>query len=346
MNFDSIPMGNYHDHIYYAKIGYPGAKSPLKVLLDTGSNESWLISDQCDSYYCDGRNYYSVDPVAVDADFVRVRYYSGSIEGFGVSDSIYLGSLRADDQHFIAASYVNIENIWNFEGIIGMGPKSKSVVFGKPTFVENLYRQDQISNAIFTFIFNAKSLKLKNELIIGGIDRRKYLGHLTWIQNNSPSFWQVPILRFGVGHHSYPSSDYMIFDSGTPYIVCPHDTLMAINDIIGAEAVDDSPYYAVPCKNSLMRAKLTFEVGGRKESMESYRIELYPEDYIYEEDDICYTAFISHPEWADHPQFRYRWVMGAHFMKIYYLAFDMETDQIGIAPLKIPRIKTYTDNLS
>jgi hypothetical protein len=61
---------------------------------------------------------------------------------------------------------------------------------------------------------------------------------------------------------------------------------------------------------------------------------LYPEDYLYEEDGICYTIFTSHPEWTHHPDFKNRWVMGAHFMKIYYLAFDLETDQIGIAPLR------------
>jgi hypothetical protein len=340
VNFESISMGSYRDFIYYAKIGFPHSKTPLKVLLDTGSNEFWLVSDQCDSSFCEGRNFYPVGSFAETFEFLRVRYFSGIIEGFGVADSIFLGPLRAQCQDFIAATYVDIENVWDFDGIIGMGPKRESMAFGRPTFVENLYLQEQIPNAIFTFLFAPKASKRKSQLIIGGIDRKKYKGHLHWLQNESRSFWQVPLLKFNVDDFQHSGYDNILFDSGTPYIVCPHEILLEINDVLDAVPVENTGYFAVPnilgvpCQSGLMGPKITFEIGTRNGSTGSFMIFLYPEDYLYEEDGICYTIFTSHPEWTHHPDFKNRWVMGAHFMKIYYLAFDLETDQIGIAPLR------------
>lgn len=109
----------------------------------------------------------------------------------------------------------------------------------------------------------------------------------------------------------------VVLDSGTSFIMGPVAEVRAIAGMARATEVDG--LYAVPCDGDM--PDLAFAIGGRKYA-------LAKEDLVVERSgDGCVLGLIGIPAEAMLPA----WVLGALFMRKYYVQFDFGRERLGFA---------------
>lgn len=166
----------------------------FSVILDTGSSNLWINSDQCHSEACvlhrrfhpkQSRTY---KKLAVE---MSVQFGTGNIEGFLARDTFTLGPLRIQKQAFgqITSQVGQVFVAGKFDGILGLSFPSLSAAGYKPVF-DNIMSQKLLTNNMFSFYFT--TLPVQNSAILFGAPARElYHGELQWVQVHTPLYWQV-----------------------------------------------------------------------------------------------------------------------------------------------------------
>jgi len=209
-----------------------------------------------------------------------------------------------------------------------MSPRFLGYNSKQKTFVDNLWSQSQIKHAMFSFIlYEYDEQPNSSFMIIGGIDDTLFRGQLHWLPNYDTIFWSLDVTHVGFGTTFGKAQGTAIIDSGTSYILCPNYVLKGIHALINASLED--AFYVVSCNEIKRMPTITLVVGNGLE------IPLFPEDYTYHLSGVCYSNFMPMDPDSDVPQVRDRgkpdWILGAAFLRAYYVAFDLEESRIGIA---------------
>lgn len=206
-----------------------------------------------------------------------------------------------------------------------MSPRITGARTGYNTFLENLSLQRQFHSTVFSFIlYDYDDKSNESYLILGGVDHDLYGGRLEWVSNNSPYFWSLPVTHVSFGNTFGRAKGSAIIDSGTSYIFCPERILEGMHQLIGAKPGKDDPFRTVDCDSVKKMPKFTLVID------DEFEIPLYPNDYIYKIGSVCYSAFLPMEHENDDPT-NPDWILGAAFLRSYYVAFDTENSQIGIA---------------
>lgn len=206
-----------------------------------------------------------------------------------------------------------------------MSPKFTAYHTQKSTFIDVLWRQHQIKRAIFSFVlYDYDDKDNESYMLLGGIEDNLFYDSLFWLRNHDPLFWSLSVTHVGFGSTFGKAEGRAIIDSGTSYILCPRHILSGIHKLIGAVLKDS--FYEVPCENIRRMPTITIVID------DDLEIPLYPEDYTYRLHDVCYSNFLP-MEKDDDVRSRKKpdWILGASFLRTYYIAFDMEESRIGIA---------------
>lgn len=164
-------------------------------------------------------------------------------------------------------------------------------------------------------------------MIIGGIDRQLYRGDMDWVENNSLYYWSLPVTHVAFGRTYGQAKGSAIIDSGTSYISCPDRILEGMHQLIGARPGKDEPFWTVDCDNIARMPTFTLVIN------DAFEVPLYPRDYTYKIGSTCFSAFLPMDHDNEDPR-NPDWILGAAFLRSYYVAFDMKNSQIGIARYK------------
>lgn len=206
-----------------------------------------------------------------------------------------------------------------------MSPRITGARTGVSTFLENLASQRQFEHPVFSFIlYDYDDLQRQSYMILGGIDHKLYQDELQWVDNNSLYFWSLPVTHVSFGQTFGKAKGSAIIDSGTSYIFCPGRILEGMHQLIGAKPGKDEPFWTVDCSNIARMPTFTLVID------DEFEIPLYPSDYTYRIGSTCYSAFLAMEHENDDPK-NPDWILGAAFLRSYYVAFDMDRSQIGIA---------------
>ena len=200
----------------------------FKVVLDTGSSNLWVPSQECGSIACYLHTKYDSSASSTykknGSDF-EIRYGSGSLSGFISQDVMTIGDLKIKKQDFAEATAEPgfAFAFGRFDGIMGLGYDTISVNKVVPPFY-NMLDQGLLDEPLFAFYLGntANGDDDQSEATFGGINKNHYTGNLTKIPLRRKAYWEVELDSITYGDATAElDSTGVILDTGTSLIALP-----------------------------------------------------------------------------------------------------------------------------
>eukprot|EP00375_Theileria_parva_P003530 XP_766213.1 pepsinogen [Theileria parva strain Muguga] len=228
-----IPIPHLRHVQYVMSIGVGTPKQEIYPIIDTGSTNTWVISEQCNSITCSGvptfnsRKSSTFSPVN---EGLRIRFGTGTIKGVLGIDNVTIGQDTIEKQIFglVNEESSNVFKVIKFQGIIGLGfPK---LAFDHHTSLYDNYSKQINADLIFSLYFSNQY----SYVMIGGVDERFYVGDLYMLPVVREYYWEIKLYELWVGNVKLCCDDesYVIFDSGTSFNTMPHDQFLYFKHIV------------------------------------------------------------------------------------------------------------------
>lgn len=321
------PLTNYANAQYFTEIelGTPG--QTFKVILDTGSSNLWVPSQDCSSLACFLHTKYDHDASSsykANGSEFSIRYGSGEMKGYVSSDTLTLGDLVIPKQDFAeATSEPGLAFAFGkFDGILGLAYDTISVNKIVPP-IYNAIDKGLLESPQFAFYLgnNAEDEEDGGEATFGGYDSSKFTGKITWLPVRRKAYWEVSFEGIGLGDEfAELKSTGAAIDTGTSLITLPSSLAEIINAKIGATK-SWSGQYQIECEKRDELPDLTMNFSG-------YNFTLSPYDYTLDVGGSCISVFTP----MDFPEpIGDLAIVGDAFLRKYYSIYDLKKDAVGLA---------------
>lgn len=322
-----LPLTNYLNAQYFTEIqlGTPGQS--FKVILDTGSSNLWVPGTSCSSLACYLHQKYDHDSSSTykenGTDF-SIRYGSGSLEGFISQDTLTFGDLVIPKQDFAeATSEPGLAFAFGkFDGILGLAYDTISVDKVVPP-IYNAIDQGLLDDPQFAFYLGdtSKSEEDGGVCSLGGYDKSKFTGDITWLPVRRKAYWEVKFDGLGLGdEYASLQGHGAAIDTGTSLIALPSQLAEILNAQIGAEKSWNGQY-TIDCDSRENLPDMTFTFDG-------YNFTISPYDYTLEVSGSCISALTP----MDFPApIGPMAIIGDAFLRKYYSIYDLGRDAVGLA---------------
>ncbi|GFO20547.1 cathepsin d [Plakobranchus ocellatus] len=331
-----IELQNLNNTVYYGSInvGTPGQQ--LNVAFDTGSSATWIFSERClSSPDCHmHRKYNNASSTTLKNKLVRFafEYFTGSLSGVWVEDSISVGGLTVENQTFGLATVNDgvYENV-DIDGMIGLGFLK---MFGgkEPNLFDNMVGQGLLQNPVFSFYFNRKdSDDPSSRLTLGGTNPDLYTGDFTFVDLTAQNRWQFEgdWVQLNDGEVIFSKYGFQaVVESDNDMIVGPYEDVSDLNMKLGATLLSENGYlyvYEINCDSIDSLPDVEFIVDGKKLALSS-------KDYIVKRNGRCLSAFAGKKNST--VKRHQLWILGTPFMRGFYTQFDKGNGRIGFAKAK------------
>ncbi|KAK3724485.1 aspartic proteinase precursor [Vermiconidia calcicola] len=325
----SVPVDNFLNAQYFSEISIGNPAQQFKVVLDTGSSNLWVPSQDCGSIACylhskydhSGSNTYKKN----GSEFA-IRYGSGSLEGYISQDQVTIGDLMIKDQLFAeATSEPGLAFAFGrFDGIMGLGYDTISVNKIPPPFY-NMIDQDLLDEPVFSFyLSDTNDEGAESECMFGGVNKEHYTGEMVKIPLRRKAYWEVDLDAITFGDQTAEiDGTGVILDTGTSLIALPSTLAELLNKEIGAKKSFNGQY-TVECEKRDSLPDLTFTLTG-------YNFTISAFDYILEVQGSCISAFMGFdiPEPAGPLA-----ILGDAFLRKWYSVYDLGNNAVGLAKAK------------
>lgn len=329
-------LRNFMDAQYYGDITLGTPPQPFKVVFDTGSSNLWIPSSQCSwlDVPCWLHNRYNgkkSSSYVKNGTAFAIRYGSGSCKGFQSVDTLQVAGVTVKNQMFGEAT--NEPGIAfvaaKFDGLLGLGYNTISVNGVVPPFY-NMVSQKAVDTSVFSFYLDRNvNDSTGGELLLGGIDKSKYVGDITYTPVTQKGYWQFKMDSVVInGEPTFCINGCnAIADTGTSLIAGPSEEVKKLNDLIGAIPIVGGEY-TIDCAKVESLPDLTFVISGKK-------FVLKGRDYIMQISSMGQTECISGFIGLDVPAPRGPlWILGDVFIGPYYTVFDLANNRVGFAQTK------------
>ncbi|KAJ4254320.1 hypothetical protein NW762_009912 [Fusarium torreyae] len=353
---------------YYAEfqVGTPGQN--ISFLLDTGSSDTWVNSDdtdlcssaslQSENGYCmttfkpdDSRTYKVVDRDGFDITYLDARQISGDY----FNDTLTIDGKSIQNQQLGLASKSDRPT-----GIMGLG-FSANVAANKtyPTVVDNMVSQGLIERAAFSLWLNDVDSD-QGTILFGGIDTKKFVGKLATLPL-LPEATSLNITSFSVAFEGLKvntsddkeavdlkdlkSDTVAILDSGSTLCLLPDDQVEDIYDAFGILSIQGNNVPFIDCAYGKDKSKglsFDFQFDGKTISVPmsemvvdafSDKQELFDhpllKPYFKDWDDVC--MFGMAPTSMYGVKTASFVLLGDTFLRSAYVVYDLANEQLGIA---------------
>ncbi|KAJ2993835.1 hypothetical protein HDV02_002040 [Globomyces sp. JEL0801] len=317
----------------FIQIGTP--RQPMVVLFDTGSSLFWVRSSNCRAKECINQatynnakssTYKKLTPASLNGEQEQtITYGDGTLVNCTVNqDSLIIGTRIIQNQNICEA--YNIETTTaSTDGIIGIGPPDGS---GSPADVfKTLLNQSDSTTTMISFWYNRDPNAERNnggEITFGGTDTAKFTGSPKFVPliQSITHYWEVKLDSIGLADNSQANASpfNIIIDTGTTYTLLPAATFDKLNKQMNA-VKDDSlgGLYRIPCNDVSKIKPITFNFGSSTLTLSGSQLV-----NIAFKEKICISIF--QPGTRGIPP-----IIGAQFLKNYYVIFDYGRKQIGFA---------------
>lgn len=325
-----VPLTNYVNAQYFTEIQLGSPGQTFKVILDTGSSNLWVPSQDCSSLACYLHTKYDHDASSTykaNGSEFSIQYGSGAMEGYVSQDLLAIGDLVIPKQDFAeATSEPGLAFAFGkFDGILGLAYNTISVNKIVPP-VYNAISQGLLDSPQFGFYLGDTSKNEENGGVatFGGYDESLFSGKITWLPVRRKAYWEVTFDGIGLGdEYAELTLTGAAIDTGTSLITLPSALAEIINAKIGATK-SWSGQYQVDCASRDSLPDLTMTLGGTNFTLSAY-------DYILEVSGSCISVFTP----MDFPQpIGDLAIVGDAFLRRYYSVYDLERDAVGLAPAK------------
>ncbi|CCO28146.1 saccharopepsin [Rhizoctonia solani AG-1 IB] len=321
----NLPLHNYLNAQYYADITLGTPPQSFKVVLDTGSSNTWVPGKSCTSIACflhakydsGASSTYKANGTAFD-----IKYGSGSLEGFMSQDTLAIGDISVKHQDFAEATKEPglAFAFGKFDGILGLAYPRISVNGAVPP-VYNMIDQGLIKEPLFTFRVGG-SEEDPGEVVFGGIDESHYKGKIHYVPVSRQAYWEVALESVTLGDDTLELENAgAAIDTGTSLIALPTDIAEMINAQIGAKRSWNGQY-TVPCDKVASLPDLTFKFGGKPYPLKG-------SDYVLNVQGTCISAFTGLD--LNLPDGGSIWIVGDVFLRKYFTVYDIGRNAVGFA---------------
>ena len=321
-----VPIQNFLNAQYYSEIAIGSPKQTFKVVLDTGSSNLWVPSQDCGSIACYLHTKYNHDDSSSykkNGSHFEIRYGSGELEGYVSQDTVFIGDIEIEKQDFAeATSEPGLAFAFGrFDGIMGLGYNTISVNGIVPPFY-NMIDQGLIDEPVFAFYLGDTNTEGDESVVtFGGIDKSHYKGDMTKIPLRRKAYWETDLdaITFGKDTAQLDKTG-AILDTGTSLIALPTTLAELLNKEIGATKGFNGQY-SVDCDKRDELPDLTFTLTGHNFTIDAY-------DYILQVQGNCISAFqgFDIPEPAG-PLV----ILGDAFLRKWYSVYDLGDNSVGLA---------------
>jgi len=324
-----VPITNFMNAQYFSEIDIGTPPQTFKVILDTGSSNLWVPSQQCGSIACYLHTKYDSSASSTykaNGTKFEIRYGSGSMQGFVSQDTVTIGDIAIKGQDFAeATSEPGLAFAFGrFDGILGMGFDRISVNGIVPPFYQ-MVNQKLIDEPVFAFYLadNSKDSDA-SEVVFGGVDEKHYTGKLTTIPLRRKAYWEVDLDAISFGDETAELDNTgVILDTGTSLIALPTTLAELLNKEIGAKKSYNGQY-TVDCSKRGNLPDVTFTLSGNKFAISSA-------DYILEVSGNCISTFMGMDFPAPVGPLA---ILGDVFLRRWYSVYDLGKGTVSLAEAK------------
>ncbi|KIL62005.1 hypothetical protein M378DRAFT_806948 [Amanita muscaria Koide BX008] len=331
------------DASYLATINIGNPPQKMNVVLDTGSSDLWVATDQC-------TNCISATPlfktsrstsVQFSSSTVKLTYGSGEVAGNLAQDTVTMAGFNIPKQTFVAVTDVSQNFLeGSNSGILGLAFQPLAVTKTMP-FWQALIQTNQLSAPEMSFhmarlvdVNNAPAETFGGTFTLGGTNSSLYTGNIEFLSVivSPPTFWVLPLSNLTVqGKTIRTSSAVSAIDTGTTLIGGPSKDVAAIYEAIpGSQAVPQSGgLYAFPC-NTAVSVTMSFS-GGQSWAISTADmiVAQVPQTSYCVGGIFDLNLDPNIPPTADNPA----WVIGDTFLKNVYSVFRYSPPSVGFAQL-------------
>jgi len=329
----SIDIQNYLDINYIGSIQLGSGKQSFNLVLDTGSSNLWVpdysLYDANNKYDCSRSHTCQAD---IKQGY-RLRYGSGEILGYKITDELHIGELPIRDFPMLLAVQTQSLRLSNYDGILGLALGRHIPAF--PTILETLKSSGLISTGMFSMYLGNdpySSGSKTGELIFGGYDPQYALSDFQFVNIKTEAetiFWEADMSAIGYGNSTNLSSvttSPVIFDSGTSLLIMPQSFIadivaQAAKKGVSCDLVPIQNMYSCDCSGKDQMEDLVFY-------FDNVSLSIPPSSYIFSEGGYCFLALQgmqSRPS-ANNPI-----ILGDVFLKNFYTLYSADNYTVGFA---------------
>ncbi|KAL8828551.1 MAG: hypothetical protein Q9191_002521 [Dirinaria sp. TL-2023a] len=325
-----VPVSNFLNAQYFSEIAIGTPAQTFKVVLDTGSSNLWVPSQECGSIACYLHTTYdssSSSTYKKNGSEFEIRYGSGSLSGFVSQDTVQIGDVKIKHQDFAeATSEPGLAFAFGrFDGIMGLGYDTISVNKIVPPFY-NMLDQGLLDEPVFAFYLGDTNNGDgdESEAVFGGVNKDHYTGKMTKIPLRRKAYWEVELDAITFGDQTAELDNTgVILDTGTSLIALPSTLAELLNKEIGAKKGFNGQY-SIDCNKRDNLPDLSFTLTG-------YNFTIGPYDYILDVQGSCISSFFG----MDFPEpVGPLAILGDAFLRRWYSVYDLGTNSVGLAAAK------------
>ncbi|KAE8214677.1 hypothetical protein CF327_g1951 [Tilletia walkeri] len=248
---------------YIATIQIGSTQKPFRMLIDSGSADTWVASSSCTA--C-GTKHQRLGAESTtfkpSTNKFAITYGTGSVSGFLGHDDVYIAGLKLAN-HTLGVAQQQTRDFTDpsvpFDGLMGLA-RSELSNAGTPTPIDALFASGQVSAPVMGYrLGRVADGRNDGEVTFGGVDKLRFSGNLIEVDNVSKQgFWEAAMggVSFG-GRDLGMSGRTAILDTGTTLIVAPKKDADAVHAAIPGSKSDGQGGYYIPCTTTQSLA-LTF----------------------------------------------------------------------------------------
>ncbi|GBE88244.1 acid protease [Sparassis latifolia] len=322
---------------YIATIQMGTPPRDFKILMDSGSADLWVGSENCQTEGtntgCGNHTFLGSQSSSTFIDTGKqfeVTYGTGQVQGDIVTDNINVAGLALNNHTFGVANVESTDfssDTIPFDGLMGLA-KSNLSEEQTPTPVESLAQAGLISEAITSFKISRLSTPPNDgEVTFGGLDTTKFNAStlVTFANVNAEGFWEGNMTTVtSNGQDLGLTGRTAILDTGTTLIIAPEADATAVHQTIPGAQSDGQGGFTIPCTSN---TTIALSFGG-----ESFAIN--PVDLLFTPVDVnnlqgnCVSG-ISSGQIGTATE----WLLGDVFLKNVYFSVNVNKNEISLAKL-------------
>merc|ERR1711939_1238363 len=222
-----VAVSSFLNAQYFSEIQIGTPPQEFKVVLDTGSSNLWVPSQDCGSIACYLHSKYDHSDSSTykkNGSEFQIRYGSGELEGYVSQDTVQIGDLKIKDQLFAEAT----------------SEPGLAFAFGR---FDGILDQGLLDGPVFAFYLSDTANGDESEATFGGIDKAHYTGDITYIPLRRKAYWEVDLDAITFGDETAEIDNTgVILDTGTSLIALPSTLAELLNKEIGAKKSFNGQY--------------------------------------------------------------------------------------------------------
>ncbi|TFK40258.1 aspartic peptidase A1 [Crucibulum laeve] len=307
------------------------------ILMDSGSADLWVGSDNCQSSAGGGCGNHNFLGTSTSSSFVdtqkpfSITYGTGQVSGSIIQDNLAIAGLALPGHTFGVATTESVDfsdDSTPFDGLMGLAQSNPLSEQKTATPIEALATAGLVKSPITSYkISRLADGKNDGEITFGGTDPTKFdAATVTNLDNVSQQgFWEAAMDAVTVdGTDTGLAGRTAILDTGTTLIVAPATDAAAVHNLIPGSQSDGQGGFTVPCTTTASVA-LTF--GGKSFAIEPQDIAFQPVDPNDPTGDC--TSGITSGDVGGATE----WLVGDVFLKNAYFSTDVAQNTLSLAKL-------------